>query len=59
MNSSPVSNGFGVNLKVPVDLNEESDESAKDSKKKLFFYKSIAYAKQDKPKWNEVVNVNC
>jgi hypothetical protein len=45
----------GKLIEVPVDLNEETDDSIK---KKVFFYKSIAFSKQDKPKWNEVVNVS-
>ena len=40
-------------VEVPVDFSDEAD----DPKKKSFFYKSLVYAKQDKPKWNEIVNV--
>ena len=46
-------------FKIPVDFSDENDnQTAKDAKKKSFFYKSIVYPKQDKPKWNEVLNVS-
>jgi hypothetical protein len=35
----------------------EENYSKDESKRKIFQYKSIVFAKQDKPKWNEVVNV--
>ena len=44
-------------IQVPVDFNDEN-EDPRSQKKRNFFYKSIVYAKQDKPKWNEVVNVS-
>ena len=38
---------------TPIDLNDEGAPSELN-----FFYKSIVYAKQEKPKWNEIVNVS-
>ena len=46
-------------IEIPVDFSDENDDQTeKGSKKKSFFYKSIVYPKQDKPKWNEVLNVS-
>lgn len=48
-------------IECPVDFNDEMDSTAagESSKKRpLFFHKSIVYAKQDKPKWNEIVKVS-
>lgn len=46
-------------VEVPVDFSDENDDQTeKESKKKTFFYKSIVYPKQDKPKWNEILNVS-
>lgn len=39
---------------VPVDFS--SDENNK--QQQFFFYKSLVYAKQERPKWNEIVNVS-
>ncbi len=49
-------NGVGPIEEVPVDLWEDSDGT--DEQERFFFYKSIVYAKQEKPKWNEIVNVS-
>jgi len=51
-------NGAGPE-EVPVDLCEDSDGvDEQDLARRIFFYKSIVYAKQEKPKWNEIVNVS-
>ena len=47
----------GVLEEVPIDLSEDN-YSKEESKKRIFQYKSVVYCKQDKPKWNEVVNVS-
>jgi hypothetical protein len=43
--------------KIPVDFSEETENNSKTLNRKYFFYKSLVYPKQDKPKWNEIVNV--
>lgn len=39
-------------VETPVDFSDEN------SRQKYFFYKSLVYVKQDRPKWNEIVNVS-
>lgn len=54
-------NEFGTGMEeIPLDLGDESSpmDTENDLKRRFFFYKSIVYAKQEKPKWNEIVNVS-
>lgn len=39
-------------VEVPVDFSDENNRH------QYFFYKSLVYPKQDRPKWNEIVNVS-
>lgn len=38
----------------PISFNENIDQNCT---KNFFYYKSIVYLKQDKPRWNEIVKV--
>ncbi len=51
-------NGSGIQYEeVQVDLSDDdSDNSGQE--RRFYFYKSVVYGKQDKPKWNEIVNVS-
>ena len=52
-------NEFGTSYEeVPIDLYEDGSSDMGDGKQRFFFHKSMVYAKQDKPKWNEIVNVS-
>lgn len=50
----------GVSLdEVPIDLcDEENPPEGSNYEDRFYSYKSIVYAKQEKPKWNEIVNVS-
>lgn len=38
----------------PISLDDNIDQN---NSKNYFFYKSLVYFKQDKPKWNEIIKV--
>ena len=42
---------------VQVDLSDDGSDTS-DQERRFYFYKSVVYGKQDKPKWNEIVNVS-
>lgn len=47
-------------VETPVDFSDEqpSSSSSTMNNNKQYFYKSLVYAKQDRPKWHEIVNVS-